>query len=738
MSSNDHPRSRDEETADTAVARPAPPRPEGAAGGPPGLARGTTLGRYVVLHHLGSGGVGMVYAAYDPELDRKVAVKLLRDDLFPSADEDGGQARLLREAQALARLSHPNVLTVFDVGTYNDQVFVATELVEGCTLKDWLHEKPRSWKEVLKLFLDAGRGLAAAHATGLVHRDVKPANVLLGADGRVRVMDFGLARTAVVTSTEDAPPGAGKAGEIPVPDSATASEMPPTPGLLSSGITRTGSLMGTPAYMAPEQFRGEAFDARTDQYGFCVALYEGLYGERPFAAESPHLLVLKVSKGEINDPPPGKRVPPWLRQILLRGLSRRPDDRYPSMEALLRDLEAAPKRARRRWWWAAAFAALLVAALVVRQLLAPSPWLRPGEVTRVALLPFHNATGDPRHDWVEVGLTEMVAQTLHDTRGVAVVPSAQVSAALEDLNLGARSEPADSPLIIGSSWPPQTLERFQAALGSHLVVATAVTREHEMFKLHYAMLGSGGSRRLRIVQGTELMASASQLASRLSRLLNPQAPPQSLEQHFSDDPFVNRAFAVGLQQLDIGGPKVAEHYFEICLDQDPSLDRARLALARVSLNQTDFQRSEALLATVLESAERQGDRGLVAEVLYLRGLMARIRGELEHAATLITRALELHRELAESDQVIADLTALGRVAQDRGEWDKARPLYEQARELAGELGARSAEAELVRNLGLLALFRGDLDRAEQLLRQALESYREQGHRAGTVLTLGNL
>ncbi|MCP4656215.1 MAG: tetratricopeptide repeat protein, partial [bacterium] len=127
-----------------------------------------------------------------------------------------------------------------------------------------------------------------------------------------------------------------------------------------------------------------------------------------------------------------------------------------------------------------------------------------------------------------------------------------------------------------------------------------------------------------------------------------------------------------------------------------------------------------------------------AEVLYLRGLMARIRGELEHAATLITRALELHRELAESDQIIDDLTVLGRVAQDRGEWDKARLLYEQARELAGELGVRSAEAELVRHLGLLALFRGDLDRAEQLLRQALESYREQGHRAGTVLTLGNL
>ena len=299
------------------------PRP-GSPGAAEGLDRGATVGRYVVLDRIGAGGMGVVYAAYDPELDRRVAIKLLRPDRFSS---EAGRLRLLREAQALARLTHPNVVAVYDAGTFGDRVFVAMELVEGETLRQWLGEGPRSWREVLDRFLPAGRGLAAAHAAGLVHRDFKPENVLLGRDGRVRVADFGLAKA--LADAEEEPPGeAAEPGE-------------------GTPLTEWGVVLGTPAYMAPEQLRGIAADARSDQFSFCVALYEALYGERPFE-----------EGGVVKEAPAGTKVPGWLRAVILRGLMASPEERYPTMDDLLRDLERDPATVRRRWLAAAAIVIL--------------------------------------------------------------------------------------------------------------------------------------------------------------------------------------------------------------------------------------------------------------------------------------------------------------------------------------------------------------------------------------------
>jgi tetratricopeptide (TPR) repeat protein len=291
------------------------------------LERGRSVGRYMLLDRLGVGGMGVVSSAYDPELDRKVALKLLR---VGTARTQEGQARMLREAQAMARLQHPNVLAVFDAGTFGPEVFIAMELVEGSTLTQWLAAERRSWREVLKVFLSAGRGLAAAHAAGLVHRDFKPDNVLMSKDGRVRVTDFGLAREL----------NASEAAALP------------TQGLVAlkgeAQLTRTGALLGTPAYMAPEQFLGHAVDARTDQFSFCVALYEALHGERPFSGETWEALREGVLGHKVRPEPRGVSVPPWLRRVLLRGLSPQPEARFPSMEALLSELERGPMAVRRR------------------------------------------------------------------------------------------------------------------------------------------------------------------------------------------------------------------------------------------------------------------------------------------------------------------------------------------------------------------------------------------------------
>ena len=304
------------------------------------IARGAILGRYVILDVLGEGGMGVVYAAFDPQLDRRVALKLLRPELAAGA---GAAARLLREGRAIAKLAHPNVVTVFDVGEYEGGVFVAMELVDGRSLDAWIREKSHPWREVVGVFLQAGAGLSAAHAAGVIHRDFKPANVLIGKDGRVRVSDFGLARIA---ETDDS--------ERPSAPTLPIDHDPVVP------LTRTGAIVGTPAYMATEQFEGGAIDAKTDQFSFAVALYEALHGERPFAGLTVAELFANISEERVRPARAGANVPAWLRKIVLRGLRARSADRYPTLDAMLGALRR--NRTRRRQLVAGASALALAAA----------------------------------------------------------------------------------------------------------------------------------------------------------------------------------------------------------------------------------------------------------------------------------------------------------------------------------------------------------------------------------------
>ena len=296
---------------------PVDPRPVGAM--PP------RVGRYQLCEELGAGAMGVVYRARDPRLDRAIAIKLVRD----GGAGPGGSARLLREAQAMARLRHPNVVPIFDVGPAGGAVFLAMPLLEGGTLRSWLGDRPRSVDAILDRFVAAGRGLAAAHGAGLVHRDFKPDNVLLDADGEVHVGDFCLARLA-----RDEP------GPVEPMDELAADE-----------LTRTGAVVGTPPYMAPEQLRGLPIDARADQFSFCVALWEAIHGERPFPSpkrgvEQPLLARLAaIASGPVM-PAPGPGRPAWIAELLARGLASDPDRRWPSLQALL-DAIAAHRTARR-------------------------------------------------------------------------------------------------------------------------------------------------------------------------------------------------------------------------------------------------------------------------------------------------------------------------------------------------------------------------------------------------------
>lgn len=304
------------------------------------LEPGTTVGRYVILSALGTGAMGVVFAAYDPQLDRKVAVKLLKPR---GRGRERARQRLHREAQTLAKLNHRNVVTVHDVGVHDGRVFVAMEFVAGKTLRAWWEqaEGGRRWKEVVAVFVAAGRGLAAAHAKGLIHRDFKPDNVMIGDGGSVRVMDFGLARGS---ARED--------GERPDVEATLERLEASSANPHEASLTKTGDLMGTPVYMAPEQFSRDSTH-RSDQFGFCVSLFEALYRTRPFEESSWRTLISKSTRVE----PPETEVPGWLRDVIDRGLQPVPEERFESMDALLEAIAEGERDAgRRRVGWSAALA----------------------------------------------------------------------------------------------------------------------------------------------------------------------------------------------------------------------------------------------------------------------------------------------------------------------------------------------------------------------------------------------
>jgi tetratricopeptide (TPR) repeat protein/tRNA A-37 threonylcarbamoyl transferase component Bud32 len=303
------------------------------------------IGRYTVVQRLGSGGMGVVYAAHDAELDRKIAVKVLHR--APWSGDTAAHDRIRREAQAMARLNHPNVATVHEVGEHEGTPYVAMEFIEGITLREWVQAEPRAWRDVVEVYLQAARGLAAAHAVGLVHRDFKPDNAMNGADpddaralGRVRVTDFGLAR--------------GSNAAALAKDSEAAED--------AGAITRSSAVAGTPAYMAAEQFAGDPGDAKVDQFAFCVSLWEALVGTRPFAGENLLALAESVSLGKL-DPAWPDRVPRCVQGVLARGLAVDPAARWPEMRALVAALQNDPSRRRTRRLAIGGF--VLVAAGVV-------------------------------------------------------------------------------------------------------------------------------------------------------------------------------------------------------------------------------------------------------------------------------------------------------------------------------------------------------------------------------------
>jgi serine/threonine protein kinase len=274
------------------------------------------IGRFRLLSKLGEGGMGEVYAAHDDDLDRRVAIKILKADA-----PRGSTLRMRREGQGMSYVCHPNVARVFEIGVHEGRTFLVMEYIKGHTLRQWCSVADRSWKDKLQVYLEAARGLAAAHSHGLVHRDFKPSNVLIDTCDHAHVLDFGLVHS-------------GGDAQVDSLDNLRREE-------LTRKVTRVGTVMGTPPYMAPEQNLGGPTDARTDQFSFCIALWEALAGEHPFLAPTESRSRLRPFINGLRKVPGGKRVPRRIWKVLQRGLSARPAERWRSMAELIEQLEEA-------------------------------------------------------------------------------------------------------------------------------------------------------------------------------------------------------------------------------------------------------------------------------------------------------------------------------------------------------------------------------------------------------------
>nr|WP_276599309.1 serine/threonine-protein kinase [Nannocystis sp. SCPEA4] len=686
---------------------PHVPEPEPAAP--------TRIRHFTVLRQIGQGGMGVVLSAFDDELDRKVAIKLMR----PSHGDSLGRARLQREAQAMAKLAHPNIARVYEVGEFEGRVYIVMEFIQGETLRVWLRRDRHPWRDVLAVLLQAGRGLAAAHAAGLVHRDFKPDNVMVAEDGFVRVLDFGLARNVDVGDL--APNSPEHRLVAPVAHSA---------GSLSEPLTEAGTLVGTPPYMSPEQFALQPIGVESDQFSFCVALYEGLYGARPFKARTADELLAQIDALQKSEPPRGARAPPRLRRILLRGLSARPEDRWPSMQALLDELVREPGKRARQWFAGVGLAAL---AAGVGYGLTPRA-AAPIELCKDAAARFAGIWDDARKAVVRQALRATGAAHADD---IAARVESRLDAYVAAW-IAMHTEACEATHLRGEQ-SPLLLDRRMDCLG---------LRRTEVDVLVQGLAAADAAMLDRAVQATMGLGRLDRCAD--AEALMATLPPP-------DDP------AQAARVADV---------------------RAKLARVRVRGNLGQYEASRALGDEILQEAAALGYRPLHAEVLARHAQLLEYAGDVAGAEQAMLDAYFMAGAV-KHDEVQADaalaLVFIHGVEQGRYDdamlWDRhaqmllerigPRPLLQITRHTAlggvlerwgkyaeaGEHLERAlaiAEADegrvslnvatVAHNLGGVRLAQGDLAGAEQIYRRSLDIYVELlgPENLGVADTLNNL
>jgi hypothetical protein len=732
------------------------------------LDRGEAIGRYLVVDVVGEGGMGVVYACYDPELDRKVAIKLLQ--ARPDGDDSRGQAWLLREAQAMARLQHPNVLAVHDVGTLGgDRVFVAMELVDGSTLRAWLRAGKRTWRDVLPVMRAAGAGLAAAHAAGLVHRDFKPDNVLVGKDGRARVMDFGLARLrAEAGETVIASRDSDLAIPVPVIPSSAASGSIRLP--LAEQLTDHGTIAGTPAYMAPELHRGSQADARSDQFAFGVALYEALYGVRPY--DKAQLSDAKATP--IPRTPPAIDAPSRLARAVMRAIAADPATRFSSMDALLGDLADEPRRSP---------VALVVGA---GALVAAAG---------IAIVVAASGRGDPRAPVAPVDPCADAADRLHGVwdDGVRAATRTAFDATRSPLAAAGYASVARELDRYAAAWTDAATDSCRATRvrgeqpeDAMALRAACLDERRDELRAFAALLAKADA--ATVEKAGHAAASLESLAqcANVAELRAPGAPPAAAHDQLvklRDELATAKAARLAGKTADALAAATIARDHAIAIGWAPIVAEAHLVrgLALQTANQApdaqdefvagataaiagrrDDVAAEAALWAAQNAAEglgkdgdarawlavgsafvqRTGDRLLDAQRLQVAGVVAGVRGDWPAARAAHEEALAAANALANPDAIAIAENALAATLSKAGDYAKARPHLEHALQLReAEVGKDHPDVAVVlTNLGACYQHAGDNARGRQVLERAL-AIREAAFGATSprlIATLNNL
>ena len=713
--------------------------------------RGATIDRYIVLDRIGAGAMGVVYTAFDPRLDRRIALKVMHAK--PGAQATDVVARVLREAQALARLQHPNVVTVYDANALGEIVYLTMELVDGASLAQWLKSAPRSIAEILAVFIDAGRGLAGAHAAGLIHRDFKPDNVLVGNDGRVRVVDFGIARGAdgpdlltveaalerssrgagvsrpdlMLPVSNAAPPPTDEArpqpramvaelspgleppnlpyastdrGSVPawartqdLADTARAGagagdggpvvtingERPRVlnsqletaiPGLSSVRLTRTGALVGTPAYMAPEQHIAARVDARADQFAFCVALYESLYGCHPFPAKNYVQLSLSVLGGKVDPMLARTDVPVRVRKSILRGLRVDPADRFASMDELLTALTFDPDLRRRRRVGVA--------------------FLSAGVASLLAFVGLEVLGGTPPCEGVERRLDGIYDDVVRRDIEAAFLATGQPFA----------------PKVLESSLAG--LERWSgewAAMRRESCEATHVHHEQSVDLLDRRMACLG--RQLRSLAATTAVFRAADKDVVLHAVEAVDALPDLTE-------------CADIERLKRSDAPSAEHAAEIAAIEDLL---AQAEAARIAVR---YETADALVGEALARAQTAGLQRHEVQGRLIQGRLAKNRGRYDDAARTFSEAA-VRAERIGADELRAEAwgdlgVVLGGLLHERAEAERLLQHTEGLLDRIG--GSRLERARLQGQLAVVLSEGSRLDEAIRLIDQAAATVEE--------------
>ncbi len=681
-----------------------------------GLDFGGKLGRYLVLDRIGRGGMGVVYAAYDPVLDRRIAIKLLRAD--SEDDTSAGHARMEREAQALARLSHANVIAVHDVGERDGAMYIAMELVDGDTLREWQKQHP--WREVLGAYLAAARGLGAAHDAGIVHRDFKPDNVLVGSNGRVRVTDFGLARRASDPATQIREPGDADARQPRLA----------SPSAFSSDLTAVGTVMGTLAYMAPEQLDGNPVDERSDQCAWCIATWEGIFGEQPFATGTIEARRSAMRAGSPK-PPARPAIPRAITRALQRGMLPDAAARWPSMTALVGAIERA--LGSRRWM-------ILAAALVAAPLIAIVFVLgqSTAEHRDQAAVCTSVSAGDP---W-----TPAAKARLEHGFAATGAPFASDAAAALERAIDAWSERWERVSVDSCIATRVQLTQSEHALDLR---TACLARARDELATTLAALAAAAPKQ--VEDAATLALPDLDACSDVSALAGALPPPHDAgERRRIEDGLrrLERELSAGValaraKQLraTIAAPVAAA----VALGWPPLVARARRDVAKLEVELGHGKEARAALLEAAAAASAAGDADTLVEIyLELADGEARLTSDFGLGESWLGLATGTLAHLgARPHKQLAIARETGLIEERAGHLQPAHDAYARALAEATALGPRDELAALVdvgrseATLDLLAPARAHLERAQQLAHRELGAHHPMlariDHDLGTVV-----